>query len=238
MSDTSISSSTSQGIASESWTIRTRVWAFALGATSVGSLILHFYGIMQLRLGAPCLALPAFALLAWVYFANRAGPKHFLSRQILIGVIAGFLACIAYDLFRVPFVLLKNAGSQSVWALSLFKVMPAFGRLILGLPVASAAPSLAANILGWTYHFSNGIGLGIMYVAAVGNPMKRHWLWAVAFAVGLEIAMLTMPYADLFSIRITPYFVILTLTAHLVFGVTLGLVSRELARRTRGPVSD
>jgi hypothetical protein len=234
MSDTSNSATASQGIGAESWTLLTRILVFALGATSIGSLILHFYGIMKLQFGAPCLALPAFTLLGWACFANRTRPDHQLSRQILIGVIAGFLACVAYDMFRLPFVLLSNSGSHSVWALPLFKVMPAFGRLILGRTVAHASPSLEANILGWTYHFSNGVGLGIMYVAAMGNPSKRHWLWAVAFAVGLEIAMLTMPYADLFSIRITPYFVLLTLTAHLVFGVTLGLVSRRLARQTPG----
>ena len=50
------------------------------------------------------------------------------------------------------------------------------------------------------------------------------------FAVGLELAMLFTPYPATFGIRVTETFVVVTLSAHLVFGVTMGLTSIRLEK--------
>jgi len=50
------------------------------------------------------------------------------------------------------------------------------------------------------------------------------------FAVGLELAMLFTPYPATFGIRVTEIFVVVTLSAHLVFGVTMGLTSIRLEK--------
>jgi len=52
----------------------------------------------------------------------------------------------------------------------------------------------------------------------------------VALAVGLEIALLLTPYARFFGIEVTKTFVAVTLSAHLVFGIVLGLCARRLWR--------
>ena len=132
--------------------------------------------------------------------------------------------------------MMKAAGVESSFALPLFKVMPGFGAMILDQAMKPGSYTWLTHLLGWTYHFSNGIGFGIMYVAAIGNPLKHHWLWGVMMAVGLEAAMLLMPYASLFAIRVTPQFVTVTLAAHLVFGAVLGLSVRWLAGRI-SPIS-
>ena len=81
---------------------------------------------------------------------------------------------------------------------------------------------------GWLYHFSNGLTFGVMYLAMIGDATKRHWAWGVVFAVGLELAMLFTPYPAFFHIPITSKFVIVTLTAHLVFGAVMGWVTLSL----------
>jgi hypothetical protein len=48
---------------------------------------------------------------------------------------------------------------------------------------------------------------------------------AILFALGLELAMLMTPYPATFGIRVTAIFVAVTLTAHAIFGVTMGGVS-------------
>ena len=145
---------------------------------------------------------------------------------VLIGTACGLLAAFSYDIFRLPFVFSKQWGlSGFVPPLRLFNAFPAFGAMLLGHPYPRADYSLSEHLLGWAYHFSNAITFGIMYLAAVGNPRLRHWTWAVVMAVGLEIGMLATPYTRALGIPLTITFIWVTLTAHLIFGVALGVSS-------------
>jgi hypothetical protein len=123
--------------------------------------------------------------------------------------------------------------------MKLFKVFPRFGAMILGQPIEQSSYSLAAQILGWLYHFSNGATFGVMYVAMIGDATRRHWAWAVLMALALELGMLLTPYPNLFNIPVTTRFVMVTIAAHAIFGVAMGLAIRWLAtcpkRLTSGP---
>jgi hypothetical protein len=107
--------------------------------------------------------------------------------------------------------------------------------MLLGQPFTAqqtdAQFTLAAHLVGWTYHFSNGITFGVMYMAMIGDAGRRSWWWAVALAVFLELAMLFTPYTAFFGIHLTTRFVVVTLTAHLIFGIALGLYARRTALR-------
>jgi hypothetical protein len=63
-----------------------------------------------------------------------------------------------------------------------------------------------------------------------GDANKRLWAWAVAFAVGLELGMLLTPHPHFFGIALTPKLVVVTLAAHLLFGVVTGLSVLGLSR--------
>src|SRR5947209_2133231 len=99
----------------------------------------------------------------------------------------------------------------------------------LGQPVEQPHYSAAAQVVGWTYHFSNGITFGVMYLALLGDAARRHWLWGALLAAGIELAMLLTPYSS-FAIRLTAAFVAVTLIAHLVFGSLMGLLARAMAQ--------
>jgi hypothetical protein len=174
-----------------------------------------------MRLFTLTIFVPALLTLAtWTAFDRR------LLTPIFIGTGSGLLAAFSYDLFRLPFVFSAQWGlSGIVPHLKLFNAFPAFGAMILGEAYPRASYSIAEHILGWAYHFSNAITFGTMYVAAVGNPRLRHWTWAVVMAVGLEIGMLATPYTRALAIPLTITFIYITLTAHLIFGVLLGLLS-------------
>ena len=79
--------------------------------------------------------------------------------------------------------------------------------VILAQPFTAEQPdsqfSLAAHVVGWAYHFSNGITFGVMYMAMIGEASRRSWLWAILLATGLELAMLITPYAGFFGITVT-----------------------------------
>jgi hypothetical protein len=116
--------------------------------------------------------------------------------------------------------------------MNLFKVFPRFGAMVLGQPIEQAHYSAVTQVVGWLYHVSNGATFGVMYMALIGDARRRHWFWAVLFAVGLELGMLVTPYARVFDIALTMKFIFVTVVAHGIFGVGLGLVVRRLSQRT------
>jgi hypothetical protein len=177
------------------------------------------------------ISLPALvALLAGALFDRALGSQR-LWRGIVVGSLAGLVAAFAYDIFRLPFVFAHGLGIERILPpLQLFKVFPRFGAMILGQPVEQSVYSLLAQLVGWAYHFSNGLTFGIMYVALVGDAKRRLWAWAVVFAVGLELGMLFTPYPKFFGIVLAPSFVVVTLAAHLVFGAVMGLSALGLSR--------
>ncbi len=210
------------------WSPRMRAVVFVLAATSIWSLLGEFYGMSSMRSLVLYLQMPATVILIVLAARDRTRGSGALYRIILIGAAAGFLAAIAYDVFRLPFVFANAWGLSSVVpALPLFKVFPRFGAMILGQSLEQPAYSLLAHVVGWSYHFSNGVTFGVMYLALIGSAAQRAWWWAVVFAVGLELALLVTPYSGFFGIKVTPMFIAVTLTAHLVFGVFLGLSARR-----------
>jgi hypothetical protein len=162
------------------------------------------YGLWNMRAFACLVFPPALALLVWLAWRRPA------ARWIVTGALAGIVAAVAYDLFRLPFVL--NG-------IPLFKVFPKFGEMLLG----STQPRWLVELLGWTYHFSNGGALGIMFLALVPRPTTGKLFWgALTFALGVEMCLLATPYPRFFGLALDSQFVALTVGAHLVFGTALG----------------
>jgi hypothetical protein len=201
----------------------TRIAVFLLASTSIAALLGEMYRLWPMRAFTLGIFLPSCCvLLAMALYDLWRGDGR-TCRIIFIGACAGFIAAVSYDIFRLPFVFSKQWGLEGmVPALPLFKVFPQFGTMILGKADSS---SPAANVVGWLYHFSNGITFGVMYAAMINGQWRRRWPVAILFALGLELAMLMTPYPATFGIRVTAIFVAVTLTAHAIFGVTMGGVS-------------
>lgn len=196
-----------------------RVLVFALAFLSFACLLGTFYGFWNMRTFACFAYLPALVLLGVIAWRQRG---ELPARWILQGAAAGLVAALAYDLFRLPFVL---QGAP------LFKVFPRFGELLLG----DTEPRWLVQLFGWSYHFSNGAALGIMFLALVTRPTRRTLFWgAVARALFIEVMLLLTPYTAFFGIPFNQRFVALTLSAHLVFGATLGCWLRSRVEKLAG----
>lgn len=183
-----------------------------LASLSFAALLWEFYGLGKMRTFALVTFPPA--LIALVFLAHSSTRL----RQIIVeGAIGGVVAAIVYDIFRVPFVL---AGYP------LFAVFPKFGQMLLGIPlsIAPAKVPLEAHIIGWIYHFINGASLGIMFLAMCVSTRKSVIFWgATVWAVGVETMLLLSPYYSFFKLKMDHgTFLVLTLSAHLVFGLVLG----------------
>ena len=212
------------------WTGRSRLIVFVLAASSIACLLADFYKLCPMSFFTPFIFLPAFVTLCALAALDRVRGSGHVWRAVWIGMLAGLLAAVAYDVFRLPFVFAREWGIDSVVApMKLFKVFPRFGAMVLGQPIEQTEYSSAAQIVGWIYHFSNGATFGVMYLAIIGDPRHRHWMWAVLCALGLELGMLLTPYPAVFGIPVTARFVIVTVAAHVIFGVGLGKVARWLS---------
>ena len=217
------------------WTAGGRCLIFILASSSIACLLSDFYGLCPMKVFTPLIFLPAMAFATGLAIRDWRVGNGQLGRAVLIGTVGGLLAAVTYDVFRLPFVFAREWGIASIVPpMNLFKVFPRFGAMILGQPLEQSSYSIAASLLGWAYHFSNGATFGVMYLAMIGNGRRRHWAWAVAMAVALELGMLLTPYPHVFGIAITPRFVIVTMAAHAIFGVGLGLAVRWMAHRFEG----
>jgi len=187
-----------------------------------------------MRLFTPFVFLPALILLLVCTTQDQARGDGQLGRAVMIGFTAGLLAAFAYDVFRLPFVFAKEWGITSmVPPLNLFKVFPRFGAMVLGQSIEQTHYSVVTQTVGWIYHFSNGATFGVMYLAIIGDASRRHWLWAVLFALAVELAMLLTPYPNVFNITMTTAFVVATVVAHSIFGASLGFATRRLSRASK-----
>src|SRR5213075_630159 len=167
----------------------------------------------------PFIFLPALmALIAFAALDCSRGNGQ-LWRAVWVGLFGGLLAAAAYDIFRLPFVFANEWGlSSAIPPMDLFKAFPRFGAMVLGEPIEQSRYSFLTQLVGWIYHFSNGATFGVMYLALIGDGSKRHWSWAVLFALALELGMLLTPYPGVFSIALTARFVFVTIAAHAIFG--------------------
>jgi hypothetical protein len=205
------------------WTTQGRLIVFLLASSSIACLLFDFYRVCPMRTFTFFIFIPALIALMGLAVADKFFGNKNLWRGVTLGIWSGFIAAIAYDIFRLPFVFSKQLGLDSfIPAMNLFKVFPRFGAMILNQPIEQTNYSLAAHLVGWIYHFSNGITFGIMYVALVGCVSRRSWAWGVVMAVGLETGMLLTPYPGYFSIPISLAFILATLTAHTIFGIVMG----------------
>ncbi len=196
-----------------------RFLVFTLAFLSFACLLGQFFGFWTMRAFGCWVLPPATVLLAVIAFLHRRAPAGVASPHtwIVQGALGGVVAALAYDLYRLPFVL--NGAP-------LFKVFPRFGQLLLG----AAEPGWLVHALGWTYHFSNGAALGIMFLAMVGRPSRRVLFWgAVAWALFIEVMLLLTPYTAFFGLKLDGRFLFLTASAHLIFGLVLGWWCRRIA---------
>ena len=194
-----------------------RMVVFALAWLSFGCLLGQFYGLWTMRVFGCWVLPPATGLLVIAAYLHRNQPHGLVSPYtwIVQGAVAGVLAAVAYDAYRLPFVL---SGAP------LFKVFPRFGELLLG----GAEPRWLVHGLGWTYHFSNGAALGIMFLVMASCFRRPMLFWgAVAWAVFVEAMLLLTPYAAFFGLKLNGRFLFLTASAHLIFGIVLGLYCRR-----------
>lgn len=170
--------------------------------------------------------IPAEVLLfGLILYARFAGFERAF-RRLWIGVLAGIALTIALDVVRYTGFRLEYLPAD----------MPlVFGKQILGLPMMAEATG-PAYLLGYGYHFLNGIGFGVVYSVFFGR--SRWWLAVVYSVFFVEVGMMTLPPM---AKMLGPFGVeqygtvwngmfLTTLLAHVSMGLALGGVVQAWGR--------
>lgn len=154
-------------------------------------------------------------LFALAAVAKWIKAEHYVD-GLRVGIPGGVWATIAYDAVRAVIQHTRPFGYSG------FVPILIFGSWITGQPTTS----LAAKVAGWTYHYWNGISFGVMYALMFG---KRHWLFAVGYAIVLELCMLGI-FPMFVPVSNKVDFVLISLIGHVAYGVILGLYVQKYAR--------
>ncbi|MFZ0545784.1 MAG: hypothetical protein WAM60_10130 [Candidatus Promineifilaceae bacterium] len=146
-----------------------------------------------------------FLLIVWRWSAING--RHYLHQALVVGFWGGLIGTLGYDLIRVPFLVLLG---QRVFA----------PISVYGVWLADAAiSSRLTEVLGWGYHFSNGITFGIMYALFM---RRRHWLWAIPWAFLLETIALVSPFSTIFNLTGNYSAIGIAYLGHVAYGLPLG----------------
>jgi hypothetical protein len=174
------------------------------------------------RLYIPWVYLPAMiALIAITLYCRRHYPDVF--RRIVVGFGFGAICTIALDSFR-------QMGVINGWLPGDTPTM--FGKMATGSN--NFALYYPAGLL---VHFLNGANFGIFYTFVWGKRKSYGWaaVWATVWLLIVELGMMIGPpmgpMVGLFGIRWAwPQLFLLTLAAHVAFGIPLGLLCQHFLR--------
>lgn len=198
-----------------------RYWLLlaALPLASGAALIVHVLTSISLgvALVGAGIIVTGVGTLTWMCLPSMARTE--IVQRAKVGLIAGFLATIAYDVSRWLIVTLFHDTFAP------FDVFPIFGHAIAG---TNLSPAVATTI-GILYHYTNGILFAVAYAILLA---PRGWWTGIFWALGLEVLMLTV-YPGWLHPAPFEEFVSVSILGHVAYGSVLGIFCRRLLARQR-----
>jgi hypothetical protein len=168
--------------------------------------------------------LPSLVLLAGVWIAARRRGMDRLSRRIWVGLWAGAASSAMLDVFRLT-------GFHLGWMPGNMPRM--FGVLILDQ--MALGPTLGSDVLGYVYHYWVGACFGLTYTLLAG---RFRWWGGLVWGLIVEIGMMVTPPmvvamdTGYFGVKFGPGLLGTSLTAHVAFGIALGLLAERHVAHT------
>lgn len=183
-------------------------------------------GYGELNIFSIRLLLPAIAVLVVIVALSRRWEPA-IARVIVWGAVAGALATIPLEAVRISGYLLGFMPGNLPRLMGVLLL----NRFALG-------PSSASDIAGWAYHFWNGASFGIIYVLVFSTA--RPWVglvYGIAIGVGFMLSPAVVALGvGYFGLQFSDWFSVTVLTAHIAFGLALGLLAKEFLGSERSPV--
>ena len=162
-----------------------------------------------------------------------------LTSRLFKGMVAGVIASIVLEAIRIPaYMFTKWVPMDSMISLpgllltEKITMLSEIKQTIMqsGVPMNLYHAPLDAFMVGGLWHIWNGATFGIIYALLIG---KGKWWYGMIWAVIIEITMMVAPYLIMmkgpFGIEhMDGYNIfVVTLIAHLAFGVVLGVIVQK-----------
>ncbi len=191
--------------------LRPRLLLIGLPLAGGAGLVVHILAGASLPLAIATLA--AGGGLAWALVLARltAVARRSVRRRAALGMLAGLIGTLAYDLVRYATVAVFSMSFRP------FHVFGLFGEAFIG----SGHSRSLTFVVGALYHLSNGIFFGLAYTLVFRRPA---WWTGALWGIGLELTMATL-YPSWLRIQAWGEFLQVSAIGHVVYGSVLGLVA-------------
>ena len=187
------------------------VFGVAMASTSGAAIIAHTFLDISMRFTAGAIVLPSAVILTGILLLaqNREARFHEFARLLWIGAAWGLAATLAYDLVRPALMAAFGLDFDP------YKAMGLFGQLATGRPEGD----VVGLVVGWGYHFWNGISFGMMYALVLPRGgLTSGLVWALILQ-GLMMAV----YPSFLEARLAdPGFLMSGIVGHGLWGLLLG----------------
>ena len=174
-------------------------------------------GIAKLSVTGKFVLLPSVLALLVIFLVAKARGYSALVRRMAVGAAAGLAATFGLEIVRI--VSFRLGG------------MPGDLPRLMGVLLTDrfmVGPSQLSDILGWGYHFWNGVAFGLVFVLILG---RRSVWWTIIYGQFIGIGFLASPAVKSLGIGAfgldMPAMPLTIVIAHLFFGILLGLGLRR-----------
>jgi hypothetical protein len=157
---------------------------------------------------------PATALMVFAWRRSVTLGDQEFRLSLRSGLVGGVIGTLGYDLVRIP---------MHLFGFNPLSPIRFYGVWITGVDHATWLTDLA----GLGYHFFTGVTFAWMYAIVA---LRCNWLWAVAWALGLESLAVASVFGEVFALRGAYDVLALAFAAHLFYGGPLGVVCQHPER--------
>lgn len=218
------------------------VLVIVLSGTSVSYLILGSLSLFTYDSLRSFLVGSAVAIFLIGTLVHKKYPR--LTNRLFKGMAAGAIATLALELFRVPgYLVIRWIPMDDMIMLpgmlltDKADTIMGVTQIVMqsGIPMNLFVPPIESLIAGILWHFWNGATFGIVYALFIG---KGKWWYGVIWGFIIELGMMLAPWIIMmkgpFGIgHLDGYNIfVISLIAHVAFGVVLGLLVQRWKKGT------
>ncbi len=174
-------------------------------------------GLAKLSTLGKYVLIPSIIGLVLVYTVARMRHYTTLTNRLAAGAGAGLIATLGLEVVRATSFRLGG--------------MPGDMPRLLGVLLTDrfmVGPSALSDVLGWSYHFWNGLAFGLIFAVIFGHR-PRHW--SLIFGQLIGLGFLLSPAVSSLGIGFMglelPAMPVTVIVAHLVFGLILAHLTQR-----------
>jgi hypothetical protein len=187
--------------------------AAAAGLSSGAALVIAILTSRPLWATSVFIVVPGLVAFVALSVTVRRDEQQLFLTRLRVGLLAGLLATIAYDVSRWAVEVTNLTQTNS------FVAIRAFGFGLTGRP-RNDGIAMAA---GWAFHYVNGVGFAVAYLFVAA---RRRWWWAIGYALVLESFLVTL-YPGWLNLQLSSEFLSVSIGGHVAYGTVLGLMARR-----------